>query len=243
MHDITAGILVIGDEILSGRTHDKNIPFLANEFTLMGIKLREVAIIPDDKATIVANVQEFSKRFTYVITTGGIGPTHDDITVECVAAALNLELEFNQTVVERMKEHYKENLNDARLKMARAPIGAMLIESSVSHIPSFMAKNVLVLAGIPKIMQSMFLNAKQHFKHGAILHSLAIQTDLPEGDFGGPLEDIQKAMPDVLIGSYPHYGDDGKNHAEIVMRSKDKHLLQEAADRVSELLKTLAQKS
>ncbi len=236
---VTAGILVIGDEILSGRTQEKNVHFLASQFTQMGILLKEVAIIPDNAERIKLKVREFAKQFDYVVTTGGIGPTHDDITVESVAKALRLPLVLNPKVVAKMKAHYKDQLNDARLKMAHMPAGAKIIESSVSAIPSFMALNVLVLAGIPTIMQSMFLNAKRHFRTGLRSHNIVIPTHLKEGQFSAALAVLQGELPHVTIGSYPIYGEDRKNHVDLVLSGYQPDLLEEAAVKVKKLLASL----
>ena len=155
----SAGIIIIGDEILSGRTKDTNINWIANELNQMGINLKEARVIEDDKKTIINTVLEFSKKFTYVFTSGGIGPTHDDITTESIAAAFKVDLEKNKIAMNLLKKHYEKSnidFNEARQKMAIIPKGALLIDNPVSVAPGFNIRNVYVFAGIPKIMQSMF---------------------------------------------------------------------------------------
>ena len=155
----TAGILIIGDEILSGRTKDTNSNWLAKELNLLGIRLEEITVIPDNKSRIIDLVKSFSKKFTYVFTCGGIGPTHDDITTESIAEALNLKLEKNKEAMKVLQIHYKNSnieFNEARQKMAIIPIGAKLIDNPVSAAPGFIVENIYVFAGVPQIMHSMF---------------------------------------------------------------------------------------
>lgn len=199
-----ACIIVIGNEILSGRTQDKNIAFIAQELVKIGIKLAEVRIIPDVEQTIIDTVKYYSAQFDYVFTTGGIGPTHDDITTACVAKAFDIKI-IRHTEAEKILEaHYgKENLNAARLKMAEIPEGARLIYNPVSAAPGFIIKNVYVMAGVPSIMQAMFGNIKGELKGGDKVLSKTISVFMTEGLIADGLSKIQDNFPEVEIGSYP----------------------------------------
>src|ERR1700741_3382979 len=167
---VTAGILVIGDEILSGRTKDKNIGFIAEYLTNLGIDLKEVRVVPDDEAEIVEALNALSKKLPYVFPTGGVGPTHDDITADSVAKAVGVPIGYHPAVVERFKERFGERLNEARLRMARIPEGAELIESATILAPGFKIDNVIVMAGVPNIMQAMMdiITPKLGAGHGVL---------------------------------------------------------------------------
>ena len=235
----SACILVIGDEVLSGRTEDKNINFIAKRCDNIGVSVNEVRIIPDDKETIKNTVLECYKKFDYIFTTGGIGPTHDDITTECIASAFNLDVEINSEALKRLKDHYKKSnieLNNARIKMAKIPKGAKLIDNPVSSAPGFIVENIYVLPGVPKILQAMFKNLEDEIKGITNMISKNIIVYSPEGEIADFLESIQNAFADISIGSYPYFRppDVGTN---IVLRSIDKNLINEATIAICRKLK------
>jgi molybdenum cofactor synthesis domain-containing protein len=235
---VTAALLVIGDEILSGRTKDKNIGYIAEYLTAVGIDLREVRVVSDDEAAIIEAVNALRHRNTYLFTTGGIGPTHDDITADCVAKALGVDISHDPRAVAMLKERYAnpDDLNEARLRMARIPHGAELIENPISKAPGFMAENVIVMAGVPAIMQAMLEGVMPKLKVGKTMVSVSIDSGgLPEGAYATGLGEVQKAHAGVIIGSYPHF--DGQRFInQIVLRSRDETLLENAKKAVSELI-------
>lgn len=197
-------LIIIGNEILSGRTQDKNINWIATELGEIGITLAETRIIPDIAQTIIDTVKSCSDKFDYVFTTGGIGPTHDDITSDCIAQAFGVPIALNAEAESILEKHYgKENLNPARLKMAEIPQGARLILNPVSAAPGFIIGNVYVLAGVPSIMQAMFDNIKGELRGGAKTISKTISIYMTEGLLAEGLTAIQNQFPDVEIGSYP----------------------------------------
>jgi len=235
----SACILVIGDEVLSGRTEDKNINFIAKRCDNIGVSVNEVRIIPDNKETIKNTVLECYKKFDYIFTTGGIGPTHDDITTECIASAFNLDVEINPEALKRLKDHYKKSnveLNDARIKMAKIPKGAKLIDNPVSSAPGFIVENIYVLPGVPKILQAMFKNLEDEIKGITNMVSKNIIVYSPEGEIADFLESIQNEFADISIGSYPYFRppDVGTN---IVLRSINKNLINEATIAICRKLK------
>ena len=204
---ITAAILVIGDEILSGRTKDKNVGFIADYLTQLGIDLKEVRIVSDDMDAIVEAVNALRARSTYVFTTGGIGPTHDDITADAVAKAFGVGIDHDPRAMAILEAHYDKmpnaDFNDARKRMARIPFGADLIENKVSSAPGFRIGNVHVMAGVPSVMQAMMDAVAPTLQTGQQMQSVTIDTGLGEGIVAGRLGELQKAHPDVVIGSYP----------------------------------------
>ena len=229
---VTAAFLVIGDEILSGRTKDKNIGYLAQYLTAIGIDLSEVRVVPDMEERIVEAVRELSARYTYVFTSGGIGPTHDDITADSMAKAFGVPIDHDPRAVEILRNFYPEGqLTEARMRMARIPQGADLIENSVSKAPGFRIGNVHVMAGVPSIMQAMLDAVAPTLKTGQRMLSEAVDADLPESRIAASLREIQDAHPGVMIGSYPR-SVDGRFSTQIVVRSRDEELLQQAADAV-----------
>jgi molybdenum cofactor synthesis domain-containing protein len=238
---VTAALLVIGDEILSGRTKDKNIGYIAEYLTAVGIDLREVRVVSDDEVAIVEAINALRGRNTYLFTTGGIGPTHDDITADCVAKALGVDISHDPRAVAMLKERYAnpDDLNEARLRMARIPHGADLIENPISKAPGFMVENVIVMAGVPAIMQAMLEGVMPKLKVGKTMMSVSIDSGgLPEGAYATGLGEIQKAHAGVIIGSYPHF--DGQRFInQIVLRSRDEALLEPAKVAVSELISNL----
>jgi molybdenum cofactor synthesis domain-containing protein len=234
---VTAGILVIGDEILSGRTKDKNIGYIADHLTSIGIDLKEVRVVSDEEDAIIDALNALRGRYTYVFTTGGIGPTHDDITADSVAKAFNIGIDYHPEVVARFRQHYSEaNLNEARLRMARIPDGAELIQSATILAPGFKIDNVIVMAGVPSIMQAMMDIVSPRLKSGVRMLSDSVRANSLEGDIGTPLRAIAVAHPDTSIGSYPFIDDAGKPNTNIVVRSRDPEKLKAAMAAVSEML-------
>ncbi|MBB5048881.1 molybdenum cofactor synthesis domain-containing protein [Rhodopseudomonas rhenobacensis] len=237
---ITAGILVIGDEILSGRTKDANIGFIAEYLTNIGIDLREVRVVADDEAAIVEALDALRHRYTYVFSTGGIGPTHDDITADAVAKAFGVGIDHHPEVVARFRERFSEaELNEARLRMARIPDGAELIQSATILAPGFKIGNVIVLAGVPSIMQAMMDIVAPKLKSGVRMLSESIRANAREGDIGGPLRALAKAHPDAIIGSYPFLDEDKKPNTYLVVRSRDPDKLRDAVEGVKQMLGAL----
>jgi molybdenum cofactor synthesis domain-containing protein len=233
---VTAAVLVIGDEILSGRTKDKNIGFIAEYLTALGIDLKEVRVVPDEEDEIVVALNALRQRYTYVFTTGGIGPTHDDITADSVAKAFGVPIDVDPRVVEIFRARAPAmELNEARLRMARIPRGAVLVENKISAAPGFWLGNVIVMAGVPSIMQSMLDAVSGKLKTGARMLSESVRANAREGDIGTPLGEIAKANPEVMIGSYPFFDGSGPN-TNIVVRSRDAKKLAAAMSAVEEML-------
>jgi molybdenum cofactor synthesis domain-containing protein len=200
---VTACMLIIGNEILSGRTQDENLRYVALGLNDVGVRLMEVRVIPDVPDTIVGTVNAVRKAYDYVFTTGGIGPTHDDITSECVAAAFGVPLHRDPQAVAILEAYIPGGLNEARLRMATVPKGAELIQNPVSAAPGFRMENVYVMAGVPAVMKAMFDNVKRALKGGAKMSSRSVRVELAEGLIAECLSKLQDANPDVEIGSYP----------------------------------------
>ena len=219
---ITAALLIIGDEILSGRTKDKNIGHIAEYMTNIGIDLKEVRVVPDEEDDIIAALNALRTRYTYVFTTGGIGPTHDDITADCVAKAFGVPIDVDQRAVAIMLERFKpEELNEARLRMARIPQGGELVHNAYNKVPGFRIGNVIVMAGVPVIMQAMLDAVAPTLQTGVKLLSESVRADMKEGDLGTPLREIAKAHPDTMIGSYPFWDETGQPNTNLIVRSRD----------------------
>lgn len=218
---VTAAILVIGDEILSGRTKDKNIGYIAEYLTAIGIDLSEVRVVPDVEARIVSALNALRADYDYVFTTGGIGPTHDDITADCIAKAFGVPIDVDPRAVAMLKERFSDaELTPARLRMARIPAGADLVPNAVSKAPGFRIGNVIVMAGVPSIMQSMLDAVAPSLSTGRKMLSETIDAGLPEGAVAEPLGAIARANPDTMIGSYPYF--DGNRYAtRLVVRARD----------------------
>jgi len=226
---VTAAILVIGDEILSGRTKDRNIGYIAEYLTAIGVDVREVRVVPDVEEEIVAAVNALRARVTYLFTTGGIGPTHDDITADSVAKAFGVPIHVDPRARAMLLEYIKpEDLNEARLRMARIPAGAELVPNPVSKAPGFWIGNVIVMAGVPTIMQAMLDQVAPKLRTGVHVLSETVRANAREGDIGGPLKLIAEAHPDVTIGSYPFLDEDGRPNSNLVVRSRDPAKLAEA---------------
>jgi len=234
---VTAALLVIGDEILSGRTKDKNIGYIAEYLTGIGIDLKEVRVVADDETEIVDAVNALRHRYTYVFTTGGIGPTHDDITADCVAKAFGVTIDVDPRAKALLLQRIAEkDLNEARLRMARIPAGADLIINKVSNAPGFRIGNVFVMAGVPMIMQAMLDEVAPTLKTGAKMLSESIRADLREGDIGSELGAVAKAHPGVTIGSYPFFDDKLGPNTNVVVRSREPEKLAAAKADVEAML-------
>ncbi len=233
---VTAAILVIGDEILSGRTKDKNIGYIAEYLTNIGIELREVRIVPDVQEEIVAALNALRVRYTYIFTTGGIGPTHDDITADSVAAAFGVSIDHDPRAIAMLAERFPpDQLNEARLRMARIPAGADLIANSVSKAPGFTIGNVYVMAGVPSIMQAMLDVVAPTLQTGVKILSDTARAGLREGDIGTALAEVAKAHPNVSIGSYPFFSETGPD-TNVVVRSRDPDALAAAMAAVKAMI-------
>ena len=242
---VTAAMLVIGDEILSGRTKDKNIGFVADYLNNLGIDLVEVRIVSDETDHIVEAVNALRRRYTYVFTTGGIGPTHDDITADSVSKAFGLPCEYHPDAMALLTKHYKKRemeYTEARMRMARTPRGATLIDNKISIAPGFRIENVHVMAGVPVIMQAMMDALAPTLKTGTKMLSETVDCPFGEGTIGGPLGEIQESHPDTMIGSYPQFKD-GSYSTQIVVRSKDKDAIAVAKIDVEKLLENLSKTS
>lgn len=233
---VTAAMLVIGDEILSGRTKDKNIGFVADCLTEIGIDLREVRIVPDDEAMIVDAVRALSARFDHVFTSGGIGPTHDDITADAMAAAFGVGIDHDPRAVAILTARLagRAEINEARLRMARIPFGAALIETD-NGMPGFTIGNVHVMAGVPVVLQSMMKAVCAGLEGGRPMLSATIDARLGEGLIATPLGAVQKAHPATVIGSYP-YERDGRYATNVVVRARDAAILAAAVADVEAML-------
>ncbi len=230
MPNPTAAMLVIGDEILSGRTRDANMHHLAGELSRVGITLSEVRVVSDDAPAIVAAVQALSAGFDTVITSGGIGPTHDDITADCIAKAFGVSIDVRDDARALLAAHYERQgttLNEARLRMARIPDTATLIDNPVSVAPGFTLGNVHVMAGVPAVFQAMVATVLPTLTGGQPLLSETLRVDRGEGDIAGPLADVAARFPDLSLGSYP-FQKDGKFGSNLVVRGPDATMLDRA---------------
>jgi molybdenum cofactor synthesis domain-containing protein len=237
---VTAALLVVGDEILSGRTKDQNIPYIAGYLAKIGIDLLEARIVRDVASEIVDAVNALRSRYDYLFTTGGIGPTHDDITADAVAAALRLEVSEDPRAIEILLTLFKpEDLNDARRRMARIPHGAELIENRISKAPGFRIQNVIVLAGVPAVMQVMLDAAAPQLARGAPMIAESIFAgSVPESAYAAALCALAAKRPELIFGSYPAFRD-GRFHNEIVVRGKDPAIVAEAAAEVHAMVEDL----
>ena len=237
MPNPTAAMLVIGDEILSGRTRDSNMYHLAGELTRVGIDLREVRVVSDDRDAIIAAVRGLSAAFEQVFTSGGIGPTHDDITADCIAAAFDVPIGIRADARAILQAHYDRSgtvLNEARLRMARIPEGAALIDNPVSSAPGFTLRNVHVMAGVPSVFQAMVASVLPGLTGGVPLLSQSWRLERGEGDIAGPLTALAQENPGLMIGSYP-FNQNGIYGANIVIRGHDSALISAAISRLQAL--------
>jgi molybdenum cofactor synthesis domain-containing protein len=239
----TAAVLLIGDEILSGRTKDRNLGFIADFLTTLGIDLVEARVVPDVEAEIVAALNALRARYTYVFTTGGIGPTHDDITADAVARAFGVAIDHDPRALEILLAYFRKigrEPNEARLRMARMPRGAVLIENPLSAAPGFQIANVFVMAGIPKVMQAMLETIAPRLAKGVPMQSRTVEFRGGEGDIATPLGDIQVRFPTVVIGSYPFQAADGFA-TNLVLRSRETAALDAAMAEVKSIAQRLTE--
>ncbi|MBM3646415.1 MAG: competence/damage-inducible protein A [Alphaproteobacteria bacterium] len=234
---VTACIIVIGNEILSGRTRDANIQYFATELGQLGVRVMECRVVPDIEETIVATVNEVRRKFDYVFTTGGIGPTHDDITADCIAKAFGVGISEHPEAVARMTRHYGDPalFTPARRRMARVPHGGILVDNPVSVAPGFQLENVFIFAGIPKVAEAMFQSMRHRLVGGTPVLSRTVRTNLPEGIIAEPLGALQQRYQDLDIGSYPAFRN-GKPSVSLVLRGTDEPRLVAAA---AELIETI----
>ncbi len=234
--DSTASVIIIGNEILSGRTQDSNLAFIGKHLDLLGIRLVEARIIPDVEQIIIDTVNTFRNTYNYVFTTGGIGPTHDDITAQSIAKAFGVQLERNPDAVVRLKKYYDPGrINEARLKMADIPAGAVLIDNPISGAPGFQVENVFVMAGVPAIMQLMFESIEDRLTGSAPILTASVATNLGESAIAEDLGKLQQAYPDINIGSYPYFKK-GKLGVNVVMRTTDSERLNELRGQVCKMV-------
>ena len=243
MKNPTAAMIVIGDEILSGRTRDRNMHYLAKELVKVGFSLKEVRIISDDQGEIIFSTNELRKKFNYVFTSGGIGPTHDDITADSIARAFKVKIGVRSDAKKMLSEYYKRNgidLNSSRIRMARIPDGAELIENPISGAPGFRMENVFVMAGVPSIFQSMVDLTLTKIKHGTPIKSKSIIVKLPEGEIADKLKKIALENPDVNFGSYPFFRN-GMLGTDIVIRGNELKVIEDLAKKVEETFKVKAE--
>ena len=237
---INAAVLVIGDEILSGRTKDTNSNTIAQFLAPFGIQLKEIRVVGDDENIIIETLNHLRKTYNYVFTAGGIGPTHDDITADCVAKAFGASIDIRDDAVKMMLNRYKpEELTEARLRMARIPNGAILIKNPVSFAPGFQMENVFTMAGVPNIMRAMLDDIAHRLETGKIIISKTIKAEnLKEGDIALPLGEIAKEFPDLSFGSYPWFKGDGYG-AQLVVRGFEENLVEIGVAAVVSMLNDL----
>ena len=233
----TACVLIIGNEILSGRTQDTNLNYIAKGLAERGVRLKEARVIPDVADTIVATVNEVRARYDYVFTTGGIGPTHDDITAECIARAFGVKLVLNAEIRDMMLKRYAPGqLNEARLRMAHTPEGAALVPNPIQGPPGFRMENVIVMAGVPRIAQGMFDAIKHELNGGPPILSRTVFCNLAEGVVAKGLGEIQARFPELDIGSYPTFGQGGPA-TNLVSRGVDPDRLARATAEIVKLVR------
>ena len=234
--EITAAVLVIGDEILSGRTQDTNTNAIARFLAALGIDLKEARVVADDQAEIVAALNALRSRYTYVFTTGGIGPTHDDITADAIAAAFGVGIDYHPEALALLGARYKPGeFNDMRKRMARVPLGGSLIKNSVSVAPGFRLENVFVMAGVPAIMRAMLEEIAPLLARGRVVHAITLAAEIGEGQIASGLAQIQAEHKDVSIGSYPAFTPTGFA-VQLVVRGRDIANVQAAASAIEALL-------
>jgi molybdenum cofactor synthesis domain-containing protein len=233
----TAAVLVIGDEILSGRTQDTNTNYIAKQLGALGIDLREARVVGDVEDEIVAALNALRVRYTYVFTTGGIGPTHDDITADAVAKAFGVGIDYHPEALAMLGGRYKPGeFNEMRKRMARIPLGAELVRNTASVAPGIHIGNVYVMAGVPMIMRAMMEDIVPHLRRGAVVHAATVQARIGEGRIAEGLMKIQNDFPELALGSYPYYRDDGFG-VQLVARGRDAARVEAAARAVEALLR------
>ncbi len=244
----TAALIIIGDEILSGRTQDKNTAYIAEKLNMQGVRLKEVRVISDDKQKIIDTVSELRDTdnggHDYVFTTGGIGPTHDDITTESIAEAFGMELELSATAYAALLSYYKDEseITESRKKMAMIPKGAKLVDNPVSGAPGINIENVYIFAGVPRIMQSMFDAVAPTLQGGKPMVAKSVTADLAESHVADGLAEIQLRYPDIAIGSYPQYKN-GRFGTCLVLRGIDEAAMNASTQEVVDLVKSLGEEN
>lgn len=243
MTTLQAALLVIGNEILSGRTQDTNTHWIAEKLGPRGVSLCEVRVVPDEEGPVIEALNALRTRYKYVLTTGGIGPTHDDITTACVAKAFGVKVELNLDARTRLLNYYggsEEELTDPRIKMAHLPVGAKLINNPVSGAPGFAIENVFVMAGVPRIMHAMLDHVMDMMEQGTPYLSNTISCMLLESKVATDLTRLQTAYPEIIIGSYPHYRG-GVLGLSLVLRGTDRAKLQAATDELIMIIRKLGE--
>ncbi|MCY4032260.1 MAG: competence/damage-inducible protein A [Hyphomicrobiales bacterium] len=241
---VQAAVLLIGDELLSGQTQDINLAHIAKRLQECGIRVSEARVVADNVNDILAALNHLRKRYDYVLTTGGIGPTHDDITADVVAQAFGVEISHNEEAVRRLEAQYTGSdytLNESRLRMARIPHGARLIDNPVSGAPGFMLDNVVVMAGVPEIMRAMLEHAVSFLEGGALEESRSVRVHLGEGDLAAPLKQLQETWESVRIGCYPSFSDGKSAGVRVVLRSNDASLLESAFEDLLGVLRKMSE--
>jgi molybdenum cofactor synthesis domain-containing protein len=240
---VTAAVMIIGDEILSGRTQDTNLNFIAKYLGTYGVDLAEARVVPDIKAEIIDALNALRTRYDYVITTGGIGPTHDDITADCVAEAFGVELYEHPEILEMMRSRWQGELNAARRRMARVPVGGSLVKNAVQGPPGFQIGNVFVLAGVPMVMRGMMDDVVPRLRTGAVVISRTVRVEgAGEGVIAEPLANLAKAHPELSIGSYPFFGPQGYG-SNLVVRGRDGAGVEATVDELIAALADIGAKS
>jgi molybdenum cofactor synthesis domain-containing protein len=236
---VAAAVMIIGDEILSGRTQDTNLRDIARYFGAHGVEIAEARVVGDVKAEIVETLNHLRQRYAYVVTTGGIGPTHDDITADCVAEAFGLPLHEHPEIIAMMTARWQGELTPARRRMARVPEGGSLVKNPVNGPPGFQIGNVFVLAGVPQIMRGMLEDVGHRLEGGAVVISKSIRIDgTGEGVLAAPLETVAKAHPAMSLGSYPFFGPDGYG-SSLVLRGRNEAEIDAAAGELIAALQAL----
>ena len=240
---VTAAVMIIGDEILSGRTQDTNLNFIAKYLGTYGVDLAEARVVPDLKDEIITALNFLRAKYDYVITTGGIGPTHDDITADCVAEAFGVELYEHPEIIEMMQSRWQGELNAARRRMARVPVGGSLVKNAVQGPPGFQIENVFVLAGVPMVMRGMMDDVVPRLRTGAVVIARTVRVEgAGEGVIAEPLANLAKAHPDLSIGSYPFFGPQGYG-SNLVVRGRDGELVERTVVDLMEALADIGAKS
>jgi molybdenum cofactor synthesis domain-containing protein len=240
---VTAAVMIIGDEILSGRTQDTNLNFIAKYLGTYGVDLAEARVVPDIKDEIITALNALRAKYDYVITTGGIGPTHDDITADCVAEAFGVELYEHPEILEMMRSRWQGELNAARRRMARVPVGGSLVKNAVQGPPGFQIGNVFVLAGVPMVMRGMMDDVVPRLRTGAVVISRTVRVEgAGEGVIAEPLANLAKAHPELSIGSYPFFGPQGYG-SNLVVRGRDGAGVEATVDELIAALADIGAKS
>ena len=229
---VTAGVLIIGNEILSGRTQDVNLNHIAITLGGWGIQVREARVVPDLEDAIVEAVNQARSTYDYVFTTGGIGPTHDDITADCIARAFEVPIVINEQIAELIRQRpAPPDVMESRMRMARVPEGAVLVDNATGGPPGFRVENVYVMAGIPRVMQAMLASLDGKLKRGPIVRSRSVTAFLGESQIAGPLREIQERFPAVDLGSYPFFREN-RYGTSLVMRGTDEGSLDDMLEAV-----------